>query len=349
ISQNADHAIGLTTKGSELNSKQGKTMSEVKKILVVGGTGYLGQHLLQAYAHANANGTPFPFDLAFTYHSSPPPQPLLDAIPSSLPFQVDLKTGFGFEAISNTFGQPDVVVNCAAISVPRACEIDPATAHAINVPSSLVKWLQSFEQRSTLLIHLSTDQVYEGEKSFYKEEDVAVPVNVYGKTKVAAEQFISENCLNFAILRSSIIYGPQTISPVPKSLPIQWIDGALAKGEKLDFFHDEFRCPIYVKDLVTIILAITSQWMSEGKQMQLLLNVGGSDRVSRVQMAEAVAQFRGYDTSLIKSVSASSVDRGVKSPADISMDISRLVQTLGFYPVSFKDGVRLTLTTEAMQ
>jgi hypothetical protein len=41
--------------------------------------------------------------------------------------------------------------------------------------------------------------------------------------------------------------------------------------------------------------------------MQLLLNVGGPDRVSRVQMAEAVAQFRGYDTSLIKPVSASSV------------------------------------------
>jgi dTDP-4-dehydrorhamnose reductase len=54
--------------------------------------------------------------------------------------------------------QPDVVVNCAAISVPRACEIDPASAHAINVPSSLVKWLQSFKQNSTLLIHLSTDQ-----------------------------------------------------------------------------------------------------------------------------------------------------------------------------------------------
>ncbi|KAK7349548.1 hypothetical protein VNO77_06999 [Canavalia gladiata] len=321
-----------------------------KKILVVGGTGYLGQHLLHAYGDANANGTPSSaFDLAFTHHSSPPPNPLLHVIPSSLAFRVDLKTGFGFEAISNSFGQPDVVVNCAAISVPRACEIDPATAHAINVPSSLVNWLQSFKQSSTLLIHLSTDQVYEGEKSFYKEEDVAVPVNVYGKTKVAAEQFISENFPNFAILRSSIIYGPQTVSPVPKSLPIQWIDGALAKGEKEEFFHDEFRCPIYVKDLVTVILALTNQWISEGKQIQLLLNVGGSDRVSRVQMAEAVAQFRGYDTSLIKSVSASTVDRGVKSPADISMDITRLVQTLGICPVSFKDGVRLTLTTEAKQ
>ncbi|XP_058744042.1 uncharacterized protein LOC131616666 [Vicia villosa] len=313
-----------------------------KKILVVGGTGYLGQHLLQSYANQSLT-------VAFTYHSTPLPQPFLDAFPHSQPFHLDLKSGIGFEAISNGFGQPDVVINCAAISVPRACEIDPDTANAINIPSSLVKWLQSFKQNSTLLIHLSTDQVYEGEKSFYKEEDIAIPVNVYGKTKLAAEKFISENFSNFAILRSSIIYGPQTLSPVPKSLPVQWMDGVLSKSETVAFFHDEFRCPIYVKDLVAIILALTNQWISGSKQMQLLLNAGGPDRVSRVQMAEAVAQIRGHDTSLIKPVSASSIDRGVKSPADISMDITRLVKTLKINPVSFKDGVKLTLTTEAQR
>lgn len=45
----------------------------------------------------------------------------------------------------------------------------------------------------------------------------------------------------------------------------------------------------------------------EGKQMQLILNAGGPDRVSRAQMAETVADVRGYSTSLIKPVSASSV------------------------------------------
>ncbi|KAK4382111.1 dTDP-4-dehydrorhamnose reductase [Sesamum angolense] len=261
-----------------------------KRVLIVGGTGYLGQHLLQSLA--KDPDPKLPLALAFTHHSSPPPQPLLNAIPQALPFHVDLRTGSGLDAISHAFGQPDVVINCAALSVPRVCEMDPEAAMSINVPTSLF-------MKET--------------KSFYKEEDETVPVNVYGKSKVEAEHYVSANCRNFAILRSSIIYGPQTISPVPKSLPIQWMDGVLAKGEALDFFHDEFRCPVFVKDLVAVIQILTNRWISESKQVQLLLNVGGPDRVSRVQMAEAVAHVRGYSTSLIKPVSASSVDRGVKS------------------------------------
>ncbi|KAL6128763.1 hypothetical protein ACLB2K_072118 [Fragaria x ananassa] len=311
-----------------------------KRVLIVGGTGYLGQHVLQGFSEIQETA---PCDLAFTHHSSPPPQALLNAFPTVLPFSVDLKTGIGFEAISHQFGPPDVVVNCAALSVPRACEMDPAAAISVNVPCSLVNWLSSLEESNYLLIHLSTDQVYEGVKSFYKEDDEVVPVNVYGKSKVAAEQFITEKCSNYAILRSSIIFGPQTISPVSKSLPIQWVDGVLSKGNTTEFFHDEFRCPVYVKDVVGIILALSKTWISEAKQRKLLLNVGGPDRVSRVQMAETVADIRGYNLSLIKSVSASSVDRGVMSPTDISMDITKLVQTIGISPVSFRDGVRLTL------
>ena len=54
--------------------------------------------------------------------------------------------------------QPDIVVNCAALSVPRACEMDPAGAMSINVPSALVKWMSSFNNSNALLIHMSTDQ-----------------------------------------------------------------------------------------------------------------------------------------------------------------------------------------------
>ncbi|ONK64057.1 uncharacterized protein A4U43_C07F21650 [Asparagus officinalis] len=265
------------------------------------------------------------------------------AVAPALPFAVDLSSGEGFDAVSAAFGQPDVIVNCAAISVPRECEVNPEAAMAINLPTSLVNWLLSFGNERSLLIHLSTDQVYEGTKSFYKEEDETNPVNTYGKSKVAAEQFISEKYSNFALLRSSIIYGPQTISPVAKSLPVQWIDSVLARGDEVEFYHDEYRCPVYVKDVVDVILALIKKGISDDNQMKLLLNVGGPDRLSRAQIAETVADVRGYSRLPIKAVSASSVNRGVVSPADISMDISRLIQVLGITPISFKDGVRSTL------
>lgn len=55
--------------------------------------------------------------------------------------------------------QPDVVINCAAISVPRACEQEPEAAMAINVPTVLVQWLNSLDvAHPPFLVHLSTDQ-----------------------------------------------------------------------------------------------------------------------------------------------------------------------------------------------
>ncbi|KAH0460728.1 hypothetical protein IEQ34_008303 [Dendrobium chrysotoxum] len=87
---------------------------------------------------------------------------------------------------------------------------------------------------------------------------------------------------------------------------VQWIDSSLSRSEEIEFFHDEFRCPVYIKDVVNVILALTKKWISDGNQIKLILNVGGPDRLSRAQMAVAVADYRGYDLSLIKLVSAAS-------------------------------------------
>uniref|UniRef100_A0A0D6QR03 RmlD-like substrate binding domain-containing protein n=1 Tax=Araucaria cunninghamii TaxID=56994 RepID=A0A0D6QR03_ARACU len=310
-------------------------------VLVVGGSGYLGLHLLQSLSSIADK----PYVLAFTYHSHPPPAALFDAIgPQVQAFKVDLQSGEGLDNISAALGQPHVVVNCAALSIPWACESNTSAAMAINVPSALIKWMSSDNDTETpLLIHLSTDQVYEGIKSFYKEDDKTNPVNVYGKSKVMAEEFIESNYSNYAILRSSIIYGPQPIIPVEKSLPIQWIDGVLSSAKEVQFFHDEFRCPVFVKDVVNVIESLIRKWNSGDECIQTLLNVGGPDRVSRVQMAKVVADLRGYDNSRIKSVSAASVNRGVASPADISMDVRKLVSFLGINLTTFRDGVQSTL------
>ncbi|GKA55398.1 NAD(P)-binding Rossmann-fold superfamily protein [Tanacetum coccineum] len=66
----------------------------------------------------------------------------------------------GYMASSPQAHERDVVVNCAALSIPCACETDPSHAMSVNVPSSLVKWLSSFTKINSFLIHLSTDQAF---------------------------------------------------------------------------------------------------------------------------------------------------------------------------------------------
>ncbi|CAK9276131.1 unnamed protein product [Sphagnum jensenii] len=310
-------------------------------VVVVGGSGYLGLHLLAELAKCQAHK----YRVAYTYHSQPPSPQLQQHLPNVKSFQVDLVSGHGLDSISSALGFPRVVVNCAALSNPRACEQNPNVAMAINVPRTVVEWLTSMNAPTLpLLIHLSTDQVYEGIKSFYTEDDETKPVNVYGRSKVVAEIYVKSNYANYAILRSSIIYGPQPFIPLPKTLPLQWIDGVLSGGGEGEFFCDEFRCPIYVKDVVNVIeLLIAKSIATEGSHMHLVLNLGGPDKVSRADMADVVAEVQGYNKEFVKRVSALSVNRGVASPSDISMDIRNLVAEVGINLTSFVTGVALTL------
>lgn len=72
-----------------------------KKVVIVGGTGYLGQHILASFSDVET--TPF-YDVAFTYHSTPPHN-LLEALPHTLSFPLDLHSRLEFDSISTSFGQ----------------------------------------------------------------------------------------------------------------------------------------------------------------------------------------------------------------------------------------------------
>ena len=162
---------------------------------------------------------------------------------------MNLATGEGLdaclEALTCNGRQLVAVINCAAISQPAVCERDPAAAAAVNVPTHLLDALDRHQQRQLsttsissassssttqqpLLIHISSDQVYDGSRARWREEDDCQPLNTYGRTKLAAEQLIQRRWPHHAILRSSIIYGPQPPVPVGRTLFLQFVDQALA-------------------------------------------------------------------------------------------------------------------------
>lgn len=147
--------------------------------------------------------------------------------------------------------QPDVVINCSALSVPDYCETHHEEAWLTNVTAveQLAHLCESYKSR---FIHLSTDFVFDGkidEKSgqLYTEKSLPAPVNYYGFTKWKGEEKVTEICSNYAIARVEIVYG--------KALPgqhgniVQLVMNRLNAGQEIRVVSDQWRTPTYVGDV----------------------------------------------------------------------------------------------------
>lgn len=103
--------------------------------------------------------------------------------------------------------QPQVVVNTAAMHHVEKCEQQPDLAYSVNAIGSHNLAIVTRELGS-VLVHVSTDYVFDGRKgSPYVEGDTAIPLNVYGKSKLEGEKLIESNNPKHFILRTAAIYG----------------------------------------------------------------------------------------------------------------------------------------------
>ena len=102
--------------------------------------------------------------------------------------------------------RPDVIVNAAAYTAVDRAESEPELASAINgvAPGVLAEEAKRID---ALLIHYSTDYVFDGAKAGpYTEEDAPNPLSVYGRTKLEGERAIQASGCRHLILRTSWVY-----------------------------------------------------------------------------------------------------------------------------------------------
>lgn len=105
--------------------------------------------------------------------------------------------------------QPDVVVNAAAYTAVDKAEAERDLAFAVNATAPRVL-AEEARRIGALLVHYSTDYVFDGEKADpYVEEDATRPINAYGASKLAGEQAILASGCRHLILRTSWVYGPR--------------------------------------------------------------------------------------------------------------------------------------------
>ncbi|TJZ77274.1 dTDP-4-dehydrorhamnose reductase [Chitiniphilus eburneus] len=103
--------------------------------------------------------------------------------------------------------QPNVIVNPAAYTAVDKAETEVELATQLNAttPAALAQWTAA---NDALLVHYSTDYVFDGRKSgWYSEDDTPYPQSIYGKTKLAGENAIQASNCRHLILRTAWVYG----------------------------------------------------------------------------------------------------------------------------------------------
>jgi dTDP-4-dehydrorhamnose reductase len=107
--------------------------------------------------------------------------------------------------------KPDLIINGAAHTGVDACETEKELAREIN-ESGPRHLAESAAQWGSLLVHISTDYVFDGQKPItdcYVEEDDPRPLSVYGKTKLEGERAVRDVTEHHIILRTAWMYGIQ--------------------------------------------------------------------------------------------------------------------------------------------
>jgi dTDP-4-dehydrorhamnose reductase len=150
-----------------------------------------------------------------------------------------------------TEASPDLIVNGAVLQVDE-CEQEPAKARAVNTdgPRYLA---EAASDIGATIIQFSTQYAFPGEpvgRASYTIQDEPRPVNVYGKTKVDAEQAVRHACARSYLIRTSWVFGSG------KSTFLCTVADDLRAGKRVRAIDDIWSSATYVEDLIDRTLEI---------------------------------------------------------------------------------------------
>ena len=159
------------------------------------------------------------------------------------------------DAVERTVGREKftLIVNAAAYTAVDKAELECDQAFAVNADGP--RYLALACARNHLpLIHISTDYVFDGNKtSPYIESDPISPIGTYGESKAAGEKAIREAVEAHVILRTSWLYSSHGNNFVKTILRLA------REREELRVVADQYGCPTYAADLAAAILEIAKQ------------------------------------------------------------------------------------------
>ncbi|MGB1037728.1 MAG: SDR family oxidoreductase [Bacteroidia bacterium] len=291
----------------------------MKKVLITGSNGLLGQKLMNLYLNeenikliATARGeNRYPEKAGYTYET-------MDITDVRNVMDVIVKHS------------PDTIIHTAAMTNVDACEADKAGAESLNV-DAVHYIVEAANEVGAHLVHLSTDFIFNGEDGPYDEEATPDPLSYYGETKLAAENIVKNQCNKWSIARTVLVYG--IVHDMSRSNIVLWAKGALEKGQAINVVDDQFRSPTLAEDLAMGCRLI------EQKEAEGIFNISGKDQMSIVEIVERVADYFKLDKSIINTISSKTLNQAAVRPPITGFDLTKSRNVLGYDPHSFEEGI----------
>lgn len=213
---------------------------------------------------------------------------------------------------------PSLVVNTIGYTGVEQCEVNPECAHEVNV-NTAVKVATACLICGVKLVHISTDQLFDGRCEFVKEDQPVSPLNVYGKTKAESEEKVLHINDQALIVRANFFgWGPlyrQSFS--------DWILASLRGGLPAKVYSDIWFTPMLIASLARVVHRLADLGASG------IYHVTGDERLSKYDFGLKLAAVFNFDPRLVEPIRCRGRQALVKRPRDMSLDNSKTRALLG--------------------
>lgn len=292
----------------------------MKKVIITGSNGLLGQSLLELLLQEKENYQVF----GFSRGKNRSGRTDFDYLSIDITDKNRLKNEV--EKIN-----PDFIINTAAMTQVDDCETNKKACDTLNV--DVVKWLA--EISSTInchLIQISTDFIFDGKKGYYKETDAPNPLSYYGLSKLKSEEVLTNSTIDFTILRTILVYGK--VYDMSRNNIVLWVKKMLENQQEITIVDDQYRMPTYVVDLAMACkIAIDKKAIG-------IFNIASNTLLSVYQIAQEIANCFGLNKDFIKPISTATLNQTAPRPAKTGFDLTKTNSQLSFYPKSFKEDLK---------
>lgn len=198
------------------------------------------------------------------------------------------------ESVNRVCSEHDTaaIVNCAAYTAVDRAEEEPGAAFRVNRDGSSVL-AGAAKERNALLVHVSTDYVFDG-KSFlpYRESDPVSPLGVYGRSKWEGEECIRRTAPSYMILRTSWLYSSYGNNFVKTMIRLG------GEREQLNVVFDQVGTPTSAADLAAAVISILDRYDS-GRVYAETYHYSNEGVCSWYDFAKVIMKTKGLKCTLL--------------------------------------------------